>query len=234
MVITHIQKNEEINLKVDYTQLLGDWVEPLKEYLHTEYHSNLMFDIYKTYNNKFNLNKKWISKKDVFKPYLLTPPDKVKAVIINCDFKLTKRSNGLAFGNVEKLGEEDYDDELIDLFKTIEEKEHDGFHLNVDYTLESWAKQGVLLLNYGLYTDSEINRIKTFRLIVETIKFINENYTGIVFYFVNNRSNMFISSVDQKVNYLRTVSSPYLNYTVLNEINEIIEKQNGKEYRIRW
>ena len=45
MVITHIQKNEEINLRVDYTQLLGDWVEPLKEYLHTEYHSNLMFDI---------------------------------------------------------------------------------------------------------------------------------------------------------------------------------------------
>jgi uracil DNA glycosylase len=234
MIITHVKKDEEINLRVDYTQLLGDWVKPLKDYLNTEYQSNLMFDIYKKYNNKFNLNKNWISKKDVFKPYLLTPPDKIKVVIINCNFKFTKRSNGLAFGNIEKLGEEDYDDELISLFKTIEDKDHDGLNVNMDYTLESWAKQGVLLLNYGLYTDSEVDRMRTFKLIVETIKFINENYTGVIFYFVNNSSNMFISNVNQKVNHLRTTTSPYLNYNVLNDINEIIEKQNGKNFRIRW
>lgn len=223
--IIHSKNTENYNISVDYDQLLGDWSYTLKDYLNSEYHNNLMFEIHKLY--KVNPNPLF-SKKDVFKAYKLCQRKDVRVVIINCTPMFNRRSNGLAFGNKLVLGKDDYDDTLLRLFNDIEEYQDDGCKVDCDFTLESWAKKGVLLLNYGLInikSDLFYNLIKT------TIEKLNEQ-GGQIFCLINNDYNMFKSQINTDTNSL--IESKTLNYKVLESINLLLEKCNGKNYTIKW
>ena len=86
-------------------------------------------------------------KKDIFKAFKMTPFDDVKVVILGQDPYFDGSATGLAFANK--------DDSLrmspsLEKIKECIEKENGMLHLDFDITLESWANQGVLLLNTAL------------------------------------------------------------------------------------
>ena len=237
MEIIHKSNIRKFNLNIDYNVLLGDkWTEILKKELHTEYQSNLMFYLNHIYselnlNSEFNYFIKNIKKKDIFKCLKLCEPDKLKAVIINCHPTFSKRYNGLAFGNIQRFYNEDYDDHLIDLFNIIEQIQDDNFKVDKDYTLESWAKQGVLLLNYPLLPLGKNEDHKFYRFTLAIVEYIS-TLSGLPIVFINNRNGWFKNKLENTNNYI--IEKPNLDYALLESINDLIESTNGRDSRIKW
>lgn len=229
MEIIHKKDGEKFDLKINYDKLFGKWCEPLSEYLNGTYQSNLMFSLYHMYSS-LNLNTRFVDKKDIFKAYKLCEPSKTRVVILNLTPTFNKRSNGLAFGNKAALND-DFDEESITLFNTIEQIQDDNFKIDKDYTLESWAKKGVLLLNYPLINVSETERLKFYNLISKTIEYLNDQ-SGIIFCFINNNNNYFRAKISDKTNII--INSDRLDYNLLESINRNLEEMNGRDYRIKW
>jgi uracil-DNA glycosylase len=84
--------------------------------------------------------------KDVFKAFKLCTFEHTKVVILGQDPYYDGSANGLAFGY--KSGFNPHTQKSLDvIYKEVERDIYKGMHLNHDPSLESWAKQGVLLLN---------------------------------------------------------------------------------------
>ena len=230
MEILHGNDVETFKIKVDYTDLLKEWCKPLLEYLHSDKHSDLMYYLYKLYSPT-NLNKKYLTKEELFKPYQLTPPDKTRVVMINFKPVFNKNSNGLAFANKTSFIESNHDEELIDLFNDIEHYQDDGFKVDKDYSMESWAKQGILLLNYPFVNIPELHRIKFYYLIKAVFEYLNQK-TGIIFCLIGANNNYITNNINETYNIL--IEAYKLTYSVLETINHHIEKSNGKDFKIRW
>lgn len=86
------------------------------------------------------------SKKDTFKAFELTPPDKLKVILVGQDpYPKYGQPTGVAFGvDIEKSKTVPFSLKMI-----LEEVENttDVLQLTPDHSLESWCEQGVLMLN---------------------------------------------------------------------------------------
>lgn len=122
-----------------------DWTYALKDTLKSPYMDKLMNFL----NVEYALHKIHpFEKKDVFNAFKLCPFNDLKVVIIGVDPALNIGSNGLCFADnytVTYLGET-----LYQIRHRIETDFDNGLRLDFDSSLESWAKQGVLLLNIAL------------------------------------------------------------------------------------
>lgn len=89
------------------------------------------------------------AKEDVFKAFNLTPLEGVKVVILGQDpyYSYQGQATGLAFGVPDYAN---IPPSLKNILKEAEDDWYNGLNLHYDPTLESWAKQGVLLLNTAL------------------------------------------------------------------------------------
>lgn len=81
----------------------------------------------------------------IFRAFILTPPDKVKVVIMGQDPYPGGEADGLAFSS--KYRPRPYSLRII-----LEELELEGFGTRKQNALDDWAEQGVLLLNRSLTT----------------------------------------------------------------------------------
>lgn len=86
------------------------------------------------------------SKKDTFRAFELTPPDKLKVILVGQDpYPKYGQPTGVAFGvDIEKSKTVPFSLKMI-----LEEVENttDVLQLTPDHSLEPWCKQGVLMLN---------------------------------------------------------------------------------------
>lgn len=85
----------------------------------------------------------------VFYAFKLCTFEHTKVVILGQDPYHDGTANGLAFGYLDGATRP-YDKSLDIIYKEIERTVYNGFHLDHDFTLEPWAKQGVLLINCAL------------------------------------------------------------------------------------
>ena len=119
--------------------------------------------------------------KNVFKAFQLTPYEKVKVVFLGLDPYIRKnQATGLSFGvDIDKTDRK-IPPSLKTIIKELEE-DLDTLCLDFDYSLEGWAKQGVLMLNTSLtvqdgQTNSHLHMWKPFTLeVIDTINDMNEN-----------------------------------------------------------
>jgi len=231
MVIIHSRKEDDYKINVDYAPLLKEWCIPLMKYLHSDRQADLMSLIYKLYLPS-NLNWKYIeNKKDIFKPFQLTSPKETRVVMINFNPIFNKNSNGLAFANKTSFIESRHDEQLIDLFNEIETNDYNGLKVDKDYSLESWAQQGILLLNYPLINCSDLAKIKFYYLIKAVVEYLNQQ-TGIIFCLIGDNNNYLKNIVNEDTNIV--IESKTLSYAVLESINNHIVKSNGKDFKIQW
>jgi uracil-DNA glycosylase len=84
-------------------------------------------------------------KTDTFKAFKLTPPDKVLVVILGQDPYIHGEAHGLSFGL--KQGVVKIPPSLRIILDEVNKDVYSGEKTSFDTSLESWATQGVLLLN---------------------------------------------------------------------------------------
>lgn len=128
--------------KAYWVEQLGEgWTMQLKDILRDPYMEKL---------NNF-LNMEYITKKvhppreDVFNAFRLCPWENVKVVILGVDPNLNIGANGLCYAS--RFITRYYDEALCQIRARVERDFYNDLHLEFDYSMENWAKQGILMLN---------------------------------------------------------------------------------------
>lgn len=94
-------------------------------------------------NNEYQQKECFPLKKLVFRAFELTPPDKIKVVILGQDpYHQPGQANGLAFSVNPGVR---LPMSLVNIFTEL--KSNYGYPINENGDLTKWAKQGVFLLN---------------------------------------------------------------------------------------
>ena len=154
-----------------------NWHNAMRTYLQSQDFANLGYLLMAERKQK----KVYPEQKDVFKAFRLTPYEKVKVVFLGLDPYIRKnQATGLSFGvDIDKT-----DGKIPPSLKTIIkelESDLDTLCLDFDYSLEKWAKQGVLMLNTSLtvvegQTNSHLKMWQPFTLnVIDAINDMNEN-----------------------------------------------------------
>lgn len=223
---------------------LGDWykIPEIRDLVSSPYMRKVLMYLNKEYDNRLI----YPAKSDVFKAFKLCSPEKLKVVILGQDPYHDGSATGLAFANgIEKLR---LSPSLEKIQDTVETDVYENLNLGFDTTLESWAEQGVLLLNTALtvqrgQANSHFKVWKRFTSIILDI--ISENYPGTIFMLWGKQANTYIKGdqYDLRDNCnVMTASHPaaaaynkvFWECDNFNKANNIIREQNGQEFCIKW
>lgn len=175
---------------------------------------------------------------NVFKPFNLVNPEQLKVVILTDTIHI---SSGLPYGYIDPNTKYE-NKEINKIERSIEIDFKNGLNLNFDPSLESWAFQGVLFLNSSLVYNNkckdEFYKVwENFNKLI--LKSLAKNKTGIHYVFIGESTNKYKQYINIQNNYCYNIEKPedskdYIDFNVLNKINNNIMKQNGYEEKINW
>jgi len=158
---------------------LGEkWAMELKDTLKSKYANKLMSFL----ATEYALNEIKPAKADIFDAFKLCPWDSLKIVILGSEPCASTMPTGLAFG--DKFESIFHSPALCKIFECIEREYYNGLCLDFDFSLEDWAKQGVLLLNRSLTTrvnDDNVHKKPWGKFISAVLNNIVENKPGTIF-----------------------------------------------------
>ncbi len=181
-----------------------------------------------------------------FRIFKEVPLSKVRVVILGQDVYHDGSATGIAFAN-EEISGRGISPSLEVIFSEIESSVYDGVMLNKDTSLLSWAKQGVLLLNAALTVEkgkpeSHLALWELFTYRVFAV--LREWKPGTIYVLWGNKAKKFLPCIDPLQNYVISGTHPaaeayrpgagFIGCNHFNQINSIIEKNNGKQHIIRW
>lgn len=136
---------------------------------------------------------------DTFKAFKMCPPDKVRVVFLGQDpFPQLGVATGILFGNKEGTQERDISPSLQIIREAViqpfEPSFKDGDLERFDITLESWARQGILMINSALTV--EANKIGSHReywigFTANLMKKLSEMDKGIIFVLFGSQAASF-------------------------------------------
>ena len=196
--------------------------------------------LYKTLNNiPENICPR---KEDVFKAFKLCSPKECKVVFLGQDpYPQKGVATGILFGNNKDTAEENLSPSL----QVIKEAAIDftrphNYPIEFDNTLESWAKQGILMLNSALTV--EINKIGSHTMlwrpfISKFLKTLSNRQTGIVYVLFGRQAQTFEPYISKEYNHIIKENHPaYYARTgermpsvVFTEVNNYLKKQYNQE-----
>lgn len=216
--------------------MFGSWYGLIKPILSTKYFKELI----KRLNFLYKTKVVWPKKKDVFRVFKLTEYKDLKIVILGMDPYPNNKANGLAFSN--SLNSGSISPSLRKIIEVIEDDYYKGLNLNFDSTLESWSKQGVLLLNTSLTVESgksgsHINYWNEFiEFLFKQLKLYNP---GIIYVLWGKHAKSYKKYIDLYNNYIIEAEHPAAsiysgrkwNFS-FKEIDEITTKLYGEN--IKW
>lgn len=212
------------------------WFEPLYPILNTLYFRDLIVKL----NYKFKVSTIYPKRSEVFKAFRITEFDNLKVVILGQDPYTNGMATGLAFANPEDTFHPNVS--LYKIQKAVERDIYNGFKLDFDFTLESWAEQGVLLLNSSLTVGGVAGSHSEWwePFTRETIKIINDSKQGIIFMLWGNDAQKYSKFIDENKHTVLTFEHP--SYAArrdeiwkckhFSEANEIIKEYGGEQ--IEW
>lgn len=213
-------------------EVFGDWYIPLQNMIDSEY--------FKTIPNKLGKNYT-PEKENIFKAFTLTPLESVRVIIIGQNPYPTKgHAIGVSFGVPDTLLH--LPKSLNNIIKELE-SDYDTITLNFDCTLESWAKQGVFMLNTALTTKiGEVNNVHGELwepFITEVFKVLQEKHTGLVFILWGKEAQKYKTKINQ-YQYIIESAHPspmsahrgFFGSKPFSKTNEIL--QNINNYKIKW
>lgn len=91
------------------------------------------------------------NKEDVYRAFKIIKPNECRVVFIGQDpYPQRGKATGIVFANKEGTPEEDYSPSLKVIKNSIKNLENPNLVYTFDPTLESWARQGILMLNASL------------------------------------------------------------------------------------
>lgn len=150
--------------------------------------------------------------KNVFKAFKLCSYNECKVIFIGQDpFPQKGVAQGILFGNSSNTPE----DKLSPSLKVVKESviNFDIPHnlITFDTTLESWAKQGILMLNSALTTEVGkvgIHTLKWRPFIGSFLKNMSEKNTGIIYVFFGSQAKSLNTYINNNNNYKLFIEHP--------------------------
>jgi uracil-DNA glycosylase len=144
----------------------------------------------------------------IFRAFELTPVDKVKVVILGQDpYHGPGQAHGLSFSVPEGVTAPP---SLKNIFKEIESDM--GVRMSGYPNLESWARQGVLLLNAVLTVRSGVaashSKIGWQEFTDAVIKYISDNCEGVVFMLWGNFASTKSELIDKSRHFVLEAAHP--------------------------
>lgn len=230
-----IEDSTEI-LDVQYDTVMGpEWRKELQPLLLSDYMDNLAHytnEIYKATEDVYPREKAAI-----FKAFRLTPPNNVKVIMFADEPFQDIRANGLAFGMRVANGVA-----LNKQQKAIESVMKDCYgepmQIELDVTMQSWAEEGVLLLNTSLV--SQKGHVMAHELAFrnftrEVIKCLNDTAVELIFVFTNkDQQTRFRHYIDEDFHTVLAYDAFDENSSILEDINNELIEANGTRNAIQW
>lgn len=147
----------------------------------------------------------------VFRAFELCPYDELKVVMLGQDFYPQKGvATGILFGNDKEVTEENLSPSLKIVKEACINYEIPHNSIIFDQTLESWAKQGILMINSALTV--EMNKVGSHVMlwrpfISKLLKNLSDNNTAIVYVLFGRQAQTFKPYIG-KFNHIIEVEHP--------------------------
>ena len=214
-------------------------VETFKDWL-TIVDKNLLLSTIK----QIPLNKPFCPSIDnVFKAFQLCSLQDCKAVMLGQDpYPQKDVATGILFGNSANTKEEDLSPSLkVVKNAAIDYKVSHNYPIEFDNTLESWAKQGILMLNSALTVEQ--NKVGSHTMIwrpfiSDLLTRLSQYDKGIVFVLFGEQAQTFTPYIKANIIFKEKHPAYYartnknLSSELFNQINNAIFAQYGE--RIIW
>lgn len=182
---------------------------------------------------------------DIFRAFTLCNYDDLKVVMIGQDpYPQKDIATGILFGNKEGTVK------LSPSLKLIKENVI-GYSkptmmnlIKFDITLESWAKQGILMLNSALTVEANVVGSHTMiwrQFMCSLLDELSSKKSGIIYVMFGETAKTFVPYINNKeLNHVFVYKHPAYyarlgikcDYDVFEKIDEIIKKSNN--YKINW
>lgn len=176
---------------------------------------------------------------DVFKAFKLCPYDNLKVVMLGQDpYPQKGVATGLLFGNKKEVDEENLSPSLQIVKEAAINLEIPHKSIIFDQTLESWARQGILMINTALTV--EMNRIGSHVMlwrpfVASLLKKLSENETGIIYVLFGKQAQTFKPYINKQFNIILEENHPAyfartesrMPSTVFNQISKLTKDKYG-------
>lgn len=217
-------------------EYFGDWMKvidksklnPILNFLNTEY------------------KRKPICPKqeDVFRAFRLCPYNDLKIIMLGQDpYPQKEVATGILFGNNKEIPTEDLSPSLQIIKEAVINLEIPHNYITFDPTLESWAKQGILLINSSLTV--EMNKIGShimlWRPFISSLLYnISHKESGIIYVLFGNQAKTFRPYINHYNSIILEENHPAfycrlgkkMSSNIFNQIDKYV-KENFKE-KIIW
>ena len=181
------------------------------------------------------------AEKDVFSAFKITSLKKVKVVILGQDpYHGAGQAHGLSFSVLPNVK---VPPSLRNMYKELAQ-DIEGFEIPQHGYLQSWAEQGVLLLNAVLTVkEGQPNSHKSLgweKFTDEVIKVISENKTGVIFLLWGSQAQKKAKLIDKDKHHILNGPHPsplsahrgFFGCKHFSTANQLLEKQGQKN--IDW
>lgn len=181
--------------------------------------------------------------KDVFKAFKLCPYNKCRVVFIGQDpYPQRGVAQGVLFGNSSNTPENKLSPSLQIIKESVINFEIPHNLITFDPTLESWAKQGILMINSALTTEVGkigVHMMKWRPFMIAFLKQMSMISPGIIYVLFGSQAQI-LEPYISKNNYVLKIEHPAyfartnkkMPYHIWKDINKILYDLYGE--RIEW
>lgn len=181
--------------------------------------------------------------KDVFKAFKLCPYNKCRVVFIGQDpYPQRGVAQGVLFGNSSDTPENKLSPSLQIIKESVINFEIPHNLITFDPTLESWAKQGILMINSALTTEVGkigVHMMKWRPFMIAFLKQMSMINPGIIYVLFGSQAQI-LEPYISKNNYVLKIEHPAyfartnkkMPYHIWKDINKILYDLYGE--RIKW
>ncbi len=176
---------------------------------------------------------------NVFRAFEVCPYDELKVVMLGQDpYPQKDVATGILFGNKKETKEEDLSPSLQIIKEAAINFEIPHNCVIFDPTLESWARQGILMINSALTV--EMNRIGSHVMlwrpfIASLLKKLSENETGIIYVLFGKQAQTFKPYINKQFNTILEENHPAyfartgeaMPHTVFEQISKLTRDKYG-------
>ena len=153
---------------------------------------------------------------DVFRAFELCSLNDLKIVMLGMDpypdkYMGKPRATGILFGNRKEVDEDNLSPSLNVVKEAAINLEVPHYCITLDQTLESWAKQGILMINSALTV--EMNRIGSHVMlwrpfIAKLLKNLSEYDTAIIYVLFGRQAQTFKPYINSRFNHIIEIEHP--------------------------
>ena len=181
--------------------------------------------------------------KDVFKAFKLCPYNKCRVIFVGQDpYPQRGVAQGVLFGNSSDTPENKLSSSLQIIKESVINFEIPHNFITFDPTLESWAKQGILMINSALTTEVGkigVHMMKWRPFMIAFLKQMSMINPGIIYVLFGSQAQILEPYIN-KNNYVLKIEHPVyfarinkkMPYHIWKDINKILYDLYGE--RIEW